>query len=187
MPTYTNLVILQGWLEIEEMTAIIIQREQVPVLKGWVHTTDRPGLEDVFEERHPILISGRAAEAVLEITRKLSDKLPYTADVGLVHLAVHDDQTAQVLTNQGRPFVIAQGRLLSQNGHSCVDVRHISVLGLPWGALDTLSNLEPDFPANVQAILTELTATEKTQIGQAVGVAMRSLVALRCDGSRAVR
>ena len=53
-------------------------RVQVPVLNGWIFTTDQAGLEDRFDERHPVLISGKPAEAILEITRKLNDKLPGT-------------------------------------------------------------------------------------------------------------
>jgi len=81
MPTYTNLVILQGWLEIESISTTLVNRVQVPVLNGWIYTTDQTGLEDCFDERHPVLISGRPAEAILEITRKLDDKLPGTTNV----------------------------------------------------------------------------------------------------------
>jgi hypothetical protein len=44
-------------------------------------------------------------------------------------------ETTQVLTSQKRPFVIAQGKLLSHQGNSCLDVRHLSVLGLPLGII----------------------------------------------------
>jgi hypothetical protein len=86
-----------------------------------------------------------------------------------------------MLTNQRRPFVIAQGKLLSHLGHSCLDVRHLSVLGLPWGALEVLAGLEPlcALPIEAQLLLEHLSDVEKTQIGQALGVALRSLVALR--------
>jgi hypothetical protein len=84
-----------------------------------------------------------------------------------------------MLTNQQRPFVIAQGKLLSHQGHSCLDVRHLSVLGLPWGALEVLTNLEPCLPDEMHSLLEHLSDTEKTQIGQALGVALHSLVALR--------
>ena len=88
MPTYTNLVILQGWLEIESVSVTMVNRVQVPVLNGWIYTTDHAGLEDCFDERHPVLISGRPAEAILEITRKIHDKLPGTAGIGLVDMSV---------------------------------------------------------------------------------------------------
>ena len=146
MPTYTNLVILQGWLEIESVSATLVNRVQVPVLNGWIYTTDRAGLEDCFDERHPVLISGRPADAIMEITRKIQDKLPGTAGIGLVDMLSSGRQATQVLINQKRPFVIAQGKLLSHQGRSCLDVRHLSVLGLPFGALEALPGWVPACP-----------------------------------------
>lgn len=154
MPTYTNLVILQGWLEIESVSTTKVNRVQLPVLNGWIYTTDHTGLEDCFDERHPVLISGRPAEALLEITRKLQDKLPGTAGIGLVDMLFNTSQNTQVLTNQKRPFVIAQGKLLSHQGRSCLDIRHLSVLGLPWGTLEMLSSSKI------------LTANQNTVIGE---------------------
>jgi hypothetical protein len=179
MPTYTNLVILQGWLEIESVSTTMVNRVQVPVLNGWIYTNDHTGLEDCFDERHPVLISGRPAEAILEINRKIHDKLSGAAGIGLIDVLLNGSQTSQVLTNQQRPFVIAQGKLLSHQGHSCLDIRHISVLGLPWGALDALNGLEPCLPIEAKSLLERLSDTEKTQIGQALGVALRSLISLR--------
>lgn len=135
MATNTNLVILQGWLEIESVSTTLVNRVQVPVLNGWIYTTDHAGLEDCFDERHPVLISGRPAEAILEITRKRNDKLPGISCVSLVQVTLSGVQSTQILTNQQRPFLIAQGKLLSHQDHSCLDVRHLSVLGLPWGHL----------------------------------------------------
>ena len=85
----------------------------------------------------------------------------------------------QLLTNQERPFVIAQGKLLSHQDHSCLDVRHLSVLGLPWGALEVLTGLEPCLPTEAQSLLGYLSETERIQISKAQGVAARSLLALR--------
>jgi hypothetical protein len=135
---------------------------QVPVLNGWIYTTDQTGLEDCFDERHPVLISGRPAEAILEITRKLNDKLPGTTYVSLVQVSLSGGQSTQLLTNQQRPFVIAQGKLLSHQGHTCLDIRHLSVLGLPWGALDALNGLEPCLPIEAKSLLERLSDTEKT-------------------------
>jgi len=146
MPTYTNLVILQGWLEIESASVTLVNRVQVPVLNGWIYTTDHAGLEDCFDERHSVLISGKPAEALLEVTRKIQDKLSSATGIGLVDMLFSGSQTTQVLTNQKRPFVIAQGKLLSRQGRSCLDIRHLSVLGLPWGALDALTSLEHCLP-----------------------------------------
>jgi hypothetical protein len=101
------------------------------------------------------------------------------ADISLVDMLSSGRQATQVLTNQKRPFVIAQGKLLSHQGRSCMDVRHLSVLGLPWGALEVLAGLEPRLPIEAQLLLEHLSDVEKTQIGQALGVALRSLVALR--------
>ena len=91
-----------------------------------------------------------------------------------------------MLTNQERPFVIAQGKLLSHQGHSCLDVLHPSVLGLPWGALEALTGLGPCLPIEAQSLLEHLSDTEKTQIGQALGVALRSLITHR-QGNAPVR
>jgi len=179
MPTYTNLVILQGWLEIESVSVTLVNRVKVPVLNGWIYTTDQAGLEDCFDERYPVLISGRPAEAILEINRKLDDKLPRTASVSLVQVSLSGGQSTQMLTNQQRPFVIAQGKLLSHQGRSCLDVRHLSILGLPWGALEVLTGLGSCLPSEVKSMLDHLSDTEKIQIGQALGVALRSLIARR--------
>ena len=159
MPTYTNLVVLQGWLEIESVSVARVNRVQVPVLNGWIYTTDQAGLEDCFDERHPVLISGRPAEAILEITHKLNDKLPGAANVSLVQVSLSGGHSTQMLTNQQRPFVIAQGKLLSHQGHSCLDVRHLSILGLPWGVLDSLIRIDPCLPIEAQSPLEHLADT----------------------------
>ena len=181
MPTYTNLSILQGWLEVDSVQTATVDRTQVVVINGWIQTTDHDGLENFFGERHPVIISGRPAEAILEITRKLNDKYPLLTGINLVHLSVESIDQTQILVSQGRPFVIAQGKLLTHDGQSCVDIKHISFLGLPWGALDALYGLEPVFDRDVQALVAELTAQEKYQINQALGVAMRTLIAVRSD------
>lgn len=179
MPTYTNLSILQGWLEIENVSTATVNRLQVPVLNGWIYTTDHTGLEDCFDERHPAILTGRPAEAILEITRKLNDKSSQIKGISLVDLPAENQESAQVLVNQGRPFVIAQGKLLSQNGNSRLDIRHISVLGLPWGALDILANFETVSPGEARSLASDLSVLERAQIGQAVAAAMRSLIAFR--------
>jgi hypothetical protein len=76
MATYTNLSILQGWLEIDSVHTQTLAHDHVVVINGWICTTDYDGSETFFDERHPIVISGRPAEAVLDITRKLTDKIP---------------------------------------------------------------------------------------------------------------
>lgn len=161
MPTYTNIVILQGWLEIESVSVTQVNRLQVPVLNGWIYTTDHTGLEDCFDECHPILISGRPAEAILEITRKIQNKLSGTIGIGLVDISSSGSQNTQVLTNQKRPFVIAQGKLLSHKYRSCLDIRHLSVLGLPWGALEALTGLESCLTTEAQSVMGRLSETGK--------------------------
>jgi hypothetical protein len=162
---------MQGWLEIESVSVTLVNRVQVPVLNGWIYTTDQDGLEDCFDERHPVLISGRPAEALLEIIRKIQDMLPSTRCIGLVDMLFGGSQATQVLTSHKRPFVIAQGKLLSHQDRSCLDVRHLSVLGLPWGALEALTSLGSCLPIEAKSMLEHLSDTEKTQIGQALGVA----------------
>ena len=118
MPTYTNLSILQGWLEIESVQQMSQDRMPVVVIKGWIYTTDSEGMEDIFDERHPVVISGRPAEAILDITRKLNDKSPQMARISLVPLPGESDDHSRILVSLGRPYVIAQGKLLSHDGQS---------------------------------------------------------------------
>jgi hypothetical protein len=138
MATYTNLSILQGWLEIDSLQTVDRGREQVPLILGWIITTDEEGVEQVFDEQHPVIIKDRPARAVLEITRKLNDKYPGLKGINLVHLPDEQIGQPEILVRQGRPFVIAQGKLIIYEGRSYVDIRHISFLGLPWGALDAM-------------------------------------------------
>jgi hypothetical protein len=179
MPTYTNLSILQGWLEVESVQVLTMERMPVAVVNGWVYTTDHDGLETFFGERHPVMISGRPADAILDITRKLNDKYPHLSGISLVHLPGALAEQSQILVSQGRPYVIAQGKLLSHNGQSRVDLKHISFLGLPWGALDALSEMEPVMNRDVRALVSALTPLEKSQISQAIGAALQALLALR--------
>jgi hypothetical protein len=138
MATYTNLSILQGWLEIEALNTITLTHQQVPVIQGWIYTTDQEGLEQVLDEKHPVIISGRPAEAILDITRKLNEHYPLVAGINLVNMPNEGTDQAEILIRQGRPYVIAQGRLLTHEGRSCVHIKHISFLGLPFGALEAL-------------------------------------------------
>jgi hypothetical protein len=179
MPTYTNLIILQGWLEVRSLQTLTMDGQPVVVIHGWINTTDQDGLETFFGERHPVVISGRPAEAILEITRKLNEKFQNLSGISLACLSDELADQIQVLLKGGRPYVIAQGKLLTHDGQSNVDVKHISFLGLPWGALDALKELEPIMNRDVQALMAALTPLEKTQLSQALCVAMRALIALR--------
>ncbi len=179
MPTYTNLCILQGWLEIESVQVLTVDRAPVVVVKGWIYTTDHEGLEDFFGERHPVVVSGRPAEAILDITRKLNDKYPHLPGISLVHLPEALMEQSQILIQQRRPFVIAQGKLVSHEGVTGVELKHISFLGLPWGALDALSCMEPIMNREVRGLMNTLTPLEKSQISQALGTAIQALVDLR--------
>jgi hypothetical protein len=144
MATYTNLSILQSWLEIDSLKTVTRGRTQVPVIYGWICTTDEDGVEEVFNERHPVILSDRPAQEVLDITRKLNDKSPLLHGVNLVQLPEAYNLQLQVLVRQRCPFVIAHGKLLTYEGRSCVDIQHIPFLGLPWGALDALYQCEGD-------------------------------------------
>lgn len=179
MPTYTNLSILQGWLEVESVQVVTMERTPVAVVNGWIYTTDHDGLETFFGERHPVVISGRPADAILDITRKLNDKYPYLAGISLVHLPGALADQSQILVSQGRPYVIAQGKLLSHDGQSRVDLKHISFLGLPWGALDALAEMEPVINHEVRSLVAALTPLEKSQISQALGAALQAMIAVR--------
>jgi hypothetical protein len=141
MPTYTNLSILQGWFEVVSIREAVTNQSPVAVISGWIYTTDCDRLEKFLDERHPVLISGRPAEAVLDITRKLNDKFPKLSRISLVPLTGKHPEQLKILVNHGRPYVIAQGKLLSHDGQSCVDIKHISFLGLPWGAFDALNEV----------------------------------------------
>jgi hypothetical protein len=179
MPTYTNLSILQGWLEVSSVQMVTMDRLPEVVIHGWINTTDQDGLETFFGERHPVVISGRPAEAVVDITRKLNEKFQNLTGIILVSLSGDLAEQFRVLITQGRPYVIAQGKLLTHDGQSCVDIKHISFLGLPWGALDALHELEPIMNSDVRALVAALTPLEKLQMSQALGVAMRALISLR--------
>ena len=187
MPTYTNLSILQGWLEVSSVQSLTLDGQPVVVIHGWINTTDQDGLESFFGERHPVVISGRPAEAILEITRKLNDKFQNLSGISLASLSGELADQIQVLLKGGRPYVIAQGKLLTRDGKSCVDVKHISFLGLPWGALDALHELEPIMNHDVRALAAALTPLEKSQLSQALGAAMQALIALRSANKAPLR
>jgi len=184
MPTYTNLSILQGWLEVESVQVVNTERAPVVVVNGWIYTTDHDHLEDVFDERHPVVISGRPAEAILDITRKLNDKYPHLPGISLVGLTGELDDQPPILVSQVRPYVIAQGKLLSHNGQSCVDIKHISFLGLPWGALDALAEMEPVMSSEIRSLVASLTPLEKSQISHALGAALQAMLAMRLPAVR---
>ena len=179
MPTYTNLSILQGWFDVDSVQTATIDHIKVVVIKGWIYTTDHDGLDHFFAERHPVVISGHPEKAILDITRKLNDKSPRLTGIRLVELPGEVLDQSPILVSKGRPYVIAQGKLLAYEGQSCVDIKHISFLGLPWGALDTLEELKPVMDKDVQALVAKLSPLEKHQISQALGMAIRELVALR--------
>jgi hypothetical protein len=179
MPTYTNLAILQGWLEIESIQTVTTDRVPVTVVKGWINSTDQKGLEDYFSEQHPVVVSGRAAEAIIDINRKLNDKFPRLTGINLVELASDFMDQSQLLVSQGRPFVIAQGKLLTHDGRSFVDVKHISILGLPWGVLDTLHELEAIMESDVKGLVAALTQHERSRMNLALDKAMRELITMR--------
>jgi hypothetical protein len=60
-----------------------------------------------------------------------------------------------------------------------VDIKYISILGLPWGVLDTLFELESVMERDVQALAAALTPQERSRMNLALGTAMRELIALR--------
>lgn len=179
MPTYTNLCILQGWLEVESVSTISFNRTLVPVLNGWIATTDHEGTEDVLDERHPVMVSGKAAEAVMEMSRKIQEKFTRYNHLGLFSFPDAGETGANLLVNCGRPFVIAQGKLVSHNGQSRLDVKHISLLGAPWGSLETLEELDLDPPDEYQQVMDCLSPVEKTALRSAVLKAMYSLAQTR--------
>jgi hypothetical protein len=60
------------------------------------------------------------------------------AGVNLIDIGDPSIEQAAILVNQARPFVVAQGKLVNHDGQSCIDIKHLSFLGLPWGALEML-------------------------------------------------
>jgi hypothetical protein len=93
-----------------------------------------------------------------------------------VDLAGDLTDQSQLLVSHGRPFVIAQGKLLTHDGRSFVDIKHITILGLPWGVLDTLCELEGVLVSDMQALEAVLTPLEKSRMNLALGTAMRELI-----------
>lgn len=110
MPTYTNLIILQGWLEVKSLQSVIVNRMPEVVINGWIWTTDYDGMEKVFDEQHPVVISGRPAEAVLGITRKLNDKYPRLTGIYLLHLSGELTDQPQILVSEGAALRYRSGQ-----------------------------------------------------------------------------
>jgi len=183
MATYTNLAILQGWLEISSIQVVSVDQIPAVVVNGWIYTTDNDGTDSFFSERHPVVISGRPAESILAIIRKLNDKYPKLSGIKMVHLPDTFSEDTPMLVNQQRPFVVAQGKLFTHDGESWVDLKHISLLGLPWGALDVLSDIEETMNREVRSLIKVLTPFEKSIISQALGLAVKAILALRPPGS----
>jgi hypothetical protein len=75
--------------------------------------------------------------------------------------------------------VIVQGKLISHDRQSCVDLKHISFLGLRWGALDALEELESVMNRDVQTLVAALIPLEKSQISQAMGTVLWELMPYR--------
>ena len=97
-----NIVVLSGWLQIERVQAVDLGQEgtrATPVIHAWVYT-DKPYLGG----KHPVLLSGEAARSALEWARDWPPNTPL-------------------------PQVIAEGKLVSRNGHSKVNVGKISFMG----------------------------------------------------------
>jgi hypothetical protein len=180
MATYTNLSILQGWLEIESAGAVFVQRSQVPVLTGWIYTTDRVLSEDAAADRHSVMITGRAAEAVVEMMRKIQDKFARFNSLRLVRLVDEGGPHGEhCLVRGGRPFVIAQGKLINHGGHSRLDVRHISLLGAPWGTLEALEWIGSEQQSGLQALVSQLTEGEQQALHYRIHQEAEQLLASR--------
>ena len=97
-----NIVVLSGWLQIERVQAVDLGQEgarAAPVIYAWVYT-DKPYLGG----KHPVLLSGAAAQSALEWARDWPPNTPL-------------------------PQVIAEGKLVSRDGHSRVNVSKISFMG----------------------------------------------------------
>jgi len=97
-----NIVVLSGWLQIERVQAVDLGQEgahSTLVSHAWVYT-DKPYLGG----KHPVLISGAAAQSALEWARDWPPNTPL-------------------------PQVIAEGKLVSRSDHSKVNVGKISFMG----------------------------------------------------------
>ena len=179
MPTYTNLCILQGWLQIKSARSIVINRVPKLVLEGLMYTTDQEGIEKAFDDHHPVIITGHLAEVVVEIIRKMNERSLTRAGVCLVDIDREPNDQSKALVNQGRPYVIAQGRLVNHDRRTWIDIKHLSFLGLPWGAFDVLAKLASPIDTEFLTLVDRLSPMEKAHMNQALGEAMRGLLALR--------
>ncbi len=122
--------------------------------------------EVILDDHHPVVVSGRPAEVIIDIMRKVKEKPLIEAGVCLIEIAsVSVDQPA-ILVNQARPYVIAQGKLVNHNGRSLVDIKHISFLGLPWGGLEMLDKQKYDMSAHDQSFIQESHANKRRQMKQ---------------------
>lgn len=95
-----NIVWLQGFFEIDCIETMPLGKEQFPVIHAWVHTD-----QEWEGGKHPLLISGKPAQIVLEMSQGSSTT----------------------------PEVLINGRLLSRGNRSWVDVKRITFLGIPMG------------------------------------------------------
>ena len=97
-----NIVFLVGWLEIEEVRTVSLGRDQsnpAPLIHAWVYT-GKPYLGG----KHPVVLTGEPAQAVLEWAREWPPNTPL-------------------------PQVVVQGQLVSHDGRSRVNVRKVSFMG----------------------------------------------------------
>jgi len=96
-----NIVWLQGYFEVDRVETVEVGRKQQPVIHAWLYTA-----KSWEGGRHPLLITGRPAEIVLEMSQKAAES----------------------------PEVLVNGKLLSQDERSWVEVKRITFLGIPLHA-----------------------------------------------------
>ena len=132
-----NVVILNGWLEIERISPVPLKGQQTegPLIHAWLYT-DKPYLGG----RHPLLLIDQPASIVLDWARKSE-------------------------SGAGLPRVVVTGKLVSYNESSLTLVKVIHFCGadnpqLEW-ILEQIAALrdktqDPDLRADLEGLLAHM-------------------------------
>ncbi len=119
---FANRVVLQGYLEIERVEQIALDKASdlsAPVIHGRLWT-DAAGLE-----RHRVVIADKPAVGLLELLRRFN---PTEGGSALVSV---NGSRFEVAHLDGKPFVAVEGRLVD----GVVDVKHVTLLSTPEAGL----------------------------------------------------
>lgn len=146
--TFTNHVILQGYLEIlkAEMLRLNGNDSEVPVIHARLQTGG-------FLSSHRLLITNSAGEYLLEILRQMQEAR------GKPVAQIRIDLVNGLLRLDDRPLVVVEGQLLSRPGQeSVVNVKWITLVSSVFGRDEDLRLRE------IVSRWNELTPEQKERI-----------------------